>query len=108
MTTEWEICDTSKALHSEGQWHIMHRDYYGDRFFTLDYPYHSVIYHHCRNEWSQKGNHEMWTPPVHYRIDVEEMRIPCTNCKETCPTALVGLWTLHNFDIIQSSEHTTI
>lgn len=102
MTPQYDIEDTSKALHSDGSWHILHRDTWSDTFKYYKYTHDSIIYHHCRNHWKQHKNSTVWVPSVQYRVDEAEMSIPCQNCGETCPEGLQGLWKLHNFNSIQS------
>lgn len=102
MTPRYDIEDTSKALHSDGAWHIFHRDTWAEKFKNYDYPHDSVIYHECRNEWRQYDNSNVWVKAVQYRVTVAELNIPCSHCKEVCPEALQGLWKLHNFNSIQS------
>ena len=102
MTPPHDIIDTSKALHSEGDWHIMPKELWADKLVDYDYPHDSVIYHQCRNYWEQKKDSELWIPPVQYRVSQAELGIPCGHCKEACPEGLQGLWTLHNFNSIQS------
>ena len=102
MTPDTDIEDTSKALYSEGSWHIMHKDTWVDKFFSYDYPHMSVIYHQCRNHWLQNKGSIVCTPAVHYRIDPAELDIACGHCGETCPEGLQGLWLLHNYDSLQS------
>lgn len=104
MTVNHNLEDKTKALHSDGEWYIMSKEYYGDQFFAADYPFKSIIYHECRNHWKQHKDYVIWTPDVHYRVDIHEMTIPCTTCHSTCPEALVALWTLHNFDEIQAGK----
>lgn len=102
MTPDADIEDTSKALHSDGSWHLMHRDTWQNHFALYDYPHMSVIYHQCHNYWKQQDNSTVWTPAVQYRIDVAELNVACNHCGERCPEALQGLWILHNYDSIQS------
>ena len=102
MTPDPDIVDTSKALFSEGAWYIMGGETWTDRFASFSYPHRSVVYHQCRNHWKKQKNSDIWTPAAQYRIDGSELNIPCNHCGERCPEGLQGLWTLHNFDSIQS------
>ena len=96
--------DTSKALFSEGSWHIMHKDIWQNKYFELYYKYDSVIFHQCRNHWKKHEDSDVWVPSVQYRITVAELNIPCSHCKEVCPEGLQGLWKLHNYNSIQSDH----
>lgn len=102
MTLSFDIEDTSKALYSDGSWHLMHKDLWNDHFKHYRYPHQSVIYHQCRNHWKKHEDSEIVIPPVQYRISLAEMNIPCSSCGEVCPEGLQGLWKLHNFNSIQS------
>jgi len=104
MTHPEDIKDTSKALFSEGAWHIMPGDLYSDKFVAYDYPHDSIIYHQCRNYWEKNKNSEIWIPPVVYRVSLAEMNIPCSSCGEVCPEGLQGLWTLHNYNSLQQKD----
>ena len=108
MTSENFIVDTSQALHTDGSWHIMDKRVFTNAFDHHSYEYNSVIYHHCRNEWEVKKDSAIYLPPVRYRITEDELNIPCSACKESCPERLQGLWKLHNFDIIQSSPESSL
>ena len=102
MTPNSDIEDTSKALHSDGSWHLMPKDTWEIYSTPYDYPHQSVIYHQCRNYWKRKEFGQVWVPAVQYRIDVAELTIPCGHCDEVCPEGLQALWMLHNYDSIQS------
>ncbi len=104
MTPVIDIEDTSKALHSDGDWHIMPKSVWHDRFVDYDYPHQSIVYHQCRNYWQMQGDDHIVVPPVQYRVSQHELNIPCGHCKQTCPEGLQGLWTLHNFNSLQSDN----
>ena len=101
MTPRSDIEDTSKALYSDGNWYMMPKSLWASGQ-NYDYPHDSVIYHQCRNHWLQQDKMALWTPPVLYRVELAEMEIPCGDCHEVCPEGLQGLWTLHNFNSLQS------
>ena len=104
MTLPFDIENTEKALFSDGDWHIMPREIWNQKFVTYDYPHQSVIYHECRNHGKNIGNSQIVVPPVQYRVSVHELNISCGSCHETCPEGLQGLWTLHNFNSLQSDD----
>ena len=104
MTRTSNIEDTSKALYSDGNWFIMPKSLWHDKFVDYDYPHDSIIYHQCGNHWKQHKDSEIYVPPVQYRVSLAELNIPCRDCGEVCPEGLQGLWTLHNYNSIQSDD----
>ena len=99
MTVNAVLADTKKALYSEGSWHLME---VRDKYVADDFPHASILYHQCSNYFKQEGKSKVWIPAILYRIDVHELTIPCRDCGSVCPESLQGLWTLHNFDTVQS------
>jgi hypothetical protein len=74
-------------LHKEGLWSLY-------RFRDNR----SLLYHLCRNQY---GRFELKNNPVHPNSS------ECVECNKVAPDEIRGLWTLHNFEWVQTHECNT-
>ena len=83
-----ENTDFGKLLHKEGLWSL----------YTYDGLGQSLLYHLCRgyDGMVQSNN------PVRPRTG------DCTACGSKSPDEIRGLWTLHNFDWVQSGAESDV
>ncbi len=96
-----DITDITKAVMSEGPWHIVPTGYVTD---WVGFDRESVIVHACP-EWEKgfgESVKEKYTnfsvAHLSYWTTLWSLNAPCEQCDMRPPEAIAGLWTLHNFD----------
>lgn len=106
MTPDSPCEDPSRALHTDGYWHIIVKSKAIEEIVGWVMHVSSVVYHNCPKSSSYNDKQNLWTLPVQYRISSTEMDIQCMACHEDVPESIRGLWMLHNFDSIQSTGNS--
>ena len=96
-----DITDITKAVMSEGPWHIVPTGYVTD---WVGFDRESVIVHACP-EWERPEEDRVGLPDppgswdiLTYWTTLWSLNAPCERCNMRPPEAIAGLWTLHNFD----------
>lgn len=107
-----EPLDTSKALHSDGNWHVIpvrpEDVWVHPAALRID----SVVLHVCSKSWSvksipdERGVERMHVQPyVVHRYRSVDLNAECCHCSERPPESVVCLWILHNWDYLCLNDH---
>ena len=105
-----ETIDTSKALHSDGNWYLIPRLGWLN---VVPAELGSTVMHVCSKSWVVKSNPDergverMHVQPyIVHRFNADELEAECEHCSERPPESVVALWTLHNWDYLLLNDHT--
>jgi hypothetical protein len=102
--------DITMALHNSGSWYLIPRKYC---FQHMDNELDSLVFHVCPKSWMVKANpdergveHMEVMPYTVHRTTPSSMRTPCQYCGSPVPEDIIGLYTLHNWDLLAEKDHT--